>query len=763
MNSPSAPLPDSSLPAGDDATLDALARRAAELEVVAQVSLAVTTILDSAELLQTVVDLTQERFGLRLVTVGLLEADGRTLRLVAGSGDIGRQLAATRPAITLDQTPSLVAQAARTRQSVVVNDVTNHPDYWAHPLLISTHAELVMPIILGDRLLGTLDVQSEELNRFGPDDVRVFNILAAQLGVALENAWRFEEMNKFSAELEESRHFLDSIFEKIPTPITVKDAANLRFVRVNKASEQMIGWKEEEVVGKSNHDLFPPEQADLFAATDHELLATGRMVEVPEQHIQTAEGDLRLIHIRKVPITDRYGKIKYIVGISEDITERKQLEQTIQASGERRGRQVQVSTEVAQEIAAAPALEELFWRVVDLIQARFGYYYVQVYTLEEDELRLQAGSGEIGRRLKEMGHKIMVNNSLSIIAQAAQTAVPVLVPDVTQEAKWLPNIWLPDTRCELAVPIQLQQKVLGVLDVQHHTVGGLTPEDQLLLVGLCGQIAIALDYRRVDARRQQVENQLKESLMELEINNRELQEFAYIASHDLQEPLRKIQAFSDRLQVLYDEVIDERGQNYLHRLRQAAAYTQWLITDYLTFSRISAMSQVYVNTDLTAVIHSVMDDFEASILESETTIHIADLPVIEAELSQMHLLFRHLIGNALKFRRPDTPLQIYISGEIQPESNVCQITVADNGIGFAEHHAERIFRVFQRLHGRDAYDGTGMGLAICRKVVERHHGRIQASSAPERGATFTITLPLRQPAGDDGASGASGIGESLNS
>lgn len=760
MNFPPAVTADLPLPADGGATLDALARRAAELEVVAQVSLAVTTILNSAELLQTVVDLTQERFGLRLVTVGLLGADGRTLRLAAGSGEIGRQLAVTRPAITLDQTPSLVAQAARTRQSVVVNDVTNHPDYWAHPMLTSTRSELVTPIVLGDRLLGTLDVQSEELNRFGPDDVRVFNILAAQLGVALENAWRFEEMNKFSAELEESRHFLNSIFEKIPTPITVKEAANLRLVRVNKASEKLIGWKAEEVVGKSNYDLFPREQADLFAATDRELLSTGRMVEVPEQHIQTAGGDLRLIHIRKVPITDRYGKIKYILGISEDITERKQLEQTIQASWERRGRQVQVSTEVAQEIAAAPALEELFWRVVDLIQARFGYYYVQVYTLEEDELRLQAGSGEVGRRLKKMGHKIMVNNSLSIIAQAAQTAVPVLVPDVTQEAKWLPNIWLPDTRCELAVPIQLQQKVLGVLDVQHHTAGGLTPEDQLLLVGLCGQIAIALDYRRVDVRRQQVENQLKKSLVELEINNRELQEFAYIASHDLQEPLRKIQAFSDRLQALYGDVIDERGQNYLHRLRQAAAFTQWLITDYLTFSRISAMSQVYVNTDLTAVIHSVMDDFEASILESEAIIHIADLPVIEAELSQMHLLFRHLIGNALKFRHPDMPLQIHISGEIQPEWDICQITVADNGIGFEQHHAERIFRVFQRLHGRDVYEGTGMGLAICRKVVERHHGRIQASSASGHGATFTITLPLRQPVGDDGASGTR---EPLNS
>lgn len=745
-SSPTFPSPS----ALDEPAPDALARRAAELEVVAQVGLAATTILDSAELLQTVVDLTQERFGLRVVTVGLLAADGRTLYIAGGSGDLGRQLIAAGLTVTLEQTPSLVALAARTRQSILSNDVAAHPDYWAPPILASTRSELAVPILLADRLLGVLDVQSEELDHFGPDDVRVFNILAAQLGVALENAWQFEKIQKFSAELEDSHQFLESVLENIPMPILVKEVTEGRIIHANKATQQLTGRTAAELIGKNNNDLCPPEQADFFNAKEQELLRSGRLVEIPEQGFQMADGLIHLLHIFKAPITDGEGEIKYILDILEDITGRKQLEQSIQASWERRGRQVQVSTEVAQEIAAAPALEELFWRVVDLVQARFGYYYVQVYTLEDEELRLQAGSGEVGRRLKEAGHKIMVASPLSIIAQAAQTAVPVLVPDVAQEVKWLPNIWLPDTRCELAVPIQLRQEVLGVLDVQHHTVGGLTTEDQLLLAGLCGQIAIALDYRRIDARGQQAENQLKKSLMELEINNRELQEFAYVASHDLQEPLRKIQAFSDRLQALYGDVIDERGQNYLHRLRQAAAYTQWLITDYLAFSRISAMPQISVATNLTAVVQSVLNDFELPILETGATIHITELPVIEAELSQMHLLFRHLVGNALKFRRPDTPPHIYISGEMLPESDACLIQVADNGIGFEERHAERIFRVFQRLHGRDAYEGTGMGLAICRKVVERHHGRIQARSTPGQGAVFTVTLPLRQPAEDDG-------------
>lgn len=750
------PAVDPLLSPHDNVASAALARRAAELEVVAQVGLAAITILDSTELLQTVVDIVQERFRLRVVTVGLLEPDGRSLRIAAGSGDLGRQLMVSKQKVALEQRPSLVALAARTRQSVVANDVSTHPDYWALFPFSTTRSELVAPIIVADRLLGVLDVQSEELNHFGPDELRLFNILAAQLGVALENAWRFEKIQKFSAELENSHKFLDSVLENIPMPVLVKEVAEGRIIHANKATQQLTGQTAADLIGKNNNDLCPPEQADFFNAKEQEVLRTGGIVEITEQGFHMADGLLRLLHIFKAPVTDSEGKIAYILDILEDVTERKQMEQAIQASWERRGRQVQVSTEVAQEIAAAPALEELFWRVVDLVQSRFGYYYVQVYTLEGDELRLRAGSGEAGRQLKEMGHKIMVDNPLSIIAQAAQTAVPVLVSDVTQVAKWLPNIWLPDTRCELAVPIQLRQEVLGILDVQHHISGGLTTEDQLLLGGLCGQIAIALDYHRVEARRQQAEKHLKKSLVELEISNRELQEFAYIASHDLQEPLRKIQAFSDRLQTMYADVMDERGQHYLHRLRYAAAHTQWLISDYLAFARVSAMPQTCVATDLTAVAHAVLEDFELTIQETGAVMQIEKLPVIEAELSQMHLLFRHLISNALKFRQLDTPPHVHIAGEVEPGLTSCQITIVDNGIGFDERHAGRIFGVFQRLHGRDAYEGTGMGLAICRKVVERHHGRIHAHSTPGHGATFIVTLPLRQPVESEGRAGEGG-------
>jgi PAS domain S-box-containing protein len=727
-------------------TSEALAKRAAELEVVAQVSIATATILNSQELLQTVVDLTQVRFKLEVVNIGLYDESRQLLYLAACAGALGLQLLTQKMDLPLNQTPSLVAQAARTRQSIAVNDVRHHPDYWAPPELADIRSELVVPIVIGDKLLGVLDVQSNALGRFSQDDVRIFTILAAQIGIALQNARRFEKIQKVAAELAESQQFLDSIIEHIPTPLFVKEAESLRLVRSNQANERLVGRKREDLLGKTDDELFPKAEADFYSAKDREILATGRPLDIPEQHLHSADGQVRILHTRKVPIVDSEGKPKYVLGISEDITERKRLEQQIKESWERRGRQVQTSTEVAQQIAAAPALDELFQRVVQLIQARFRYYYVQVYTLEETELVMQAGSGEIGKQLKAAGHKIPLTREVSLVAQAARTGEAVLAKDVQQEPRWLPNRLLPATLAEIAVPIKLSQRVLGILDVQSDVVGGLTTEDELLLTGLCGQIAIAMEYRRVEDGRIQAEAQLKSSLAELERSHRELQEFAYISSHDLQEPLRKIQAFSDRFQDQYQAALDERGLDYLARMQKAAARMQKLIHDLLAFSRVTTRTHPFRLINVAEIVEEVLLDLEMNLQEVGAQVILGDLPAIEADPVQIGQIFQILISNAAKFRQAEIPLIIHIKGyEVAEPAGHCQFVVTDNGIGFDEKYRERIFGVFQRLHGRTEYEGTGVGLAVCRRIVERHHGRITATSAPGQGSTFIITLPRHQP------------------
>jgi len=242
-------------------------------------------------------------------------------------------------------------------------------------------------------------------------------------------------------------------------------------------------------------------------------------------------------------------------------------------------------------------------------------------------------------------------------------------------------------------------------------------------------------------------------------SNLALQEFASIAAHDLQEPLRKIQAFGDRLRLRHGAALGAEGGDYLARMQDAAARMQRLITDLLALSRISATARPFEPVDLAVIAREVLSDLEARLAQAKGHVTLGDLPVIEADPTQMRQLLQNLIGNALKFHRPGHPPAVQIRGDTHlPDKSrgggmseglagqaLCALIVTDEGIGFDPQYGERIFGVFQRLHGRSEYEGTGIGLAICRVIAERHGGTIVATSASGQGATFTVTLPMRQP------------------
>lgn len=239
--------------------------------------------------------------------------------------------------------------------------------------------------------------------------------------------------------------------------------------------------------------------------------------------------------------------------------------------------------------------------------------------------------------------------------------------------------------------------------------------------------------------------QLNETNLNLQRSNQELQDFAYVASHDLQEPLRKIQAFGNLLEAEYAEKLGD-GRDYLVRMRSAAARMSALIEDILSFSRVTTKAREFKRVDLDGVVQGVLEDLETRIDDTGATIELGKLPAIDADAMQMRQLLQNLISNALKFQKPGVKPVVKISAikEISQTSHrqVCTLTVEDNGVGFEEKYLDRIFAVFQRLHGRDTYEGTGIGLAVCRKIAERHGGSITARSKPGRGSAFIITLPI---------------------
>jgi signal transduction histidine kinase len=235
---------------------------------------------------------------------------------------------------------------------------------------------------------------------------------------------------------------------------------------------------------------------------------------------------------------------------------------------------------------------------------------------------------------------------------------------------------------------------------------------------------------------------------ELQRSNKSLEEFAYVASHDLQEPLRKVRTFGDRLQARYGHVLDDTGNDYLTRMQNGSTRMQALIDALLTYSRVTTKAQPLVPVNLNDVVTDVLSDLDVAIETLHATVTVGPLPSVAADSTQMRQLFQNLLGNALKFHKPDRAPHVSITSSRCDNAGCYEIVVADDGIGFDIQYAERIFQVFQRLHGRSEYEGTGVGLAICRKIVERHGGSIRAESTPGSGARFIISLPLQPGTGE---------------
>lgn len=263
-------------------------------------------------------------------------------------------------------------------------------------------------------------------------------------------------------------------------------------------------------------------------------------------------------------------------------------------------------------------------------------------------------------------------------------------------------------------------------------------------------IGSTIDFTQLKRMEQELEQKIKD----LQHSNENLEQFAYVASHDLQEPLRKVRAFGSLLKKEFGPRLEGNGLFYLERMDNSVERMQRLMDDLLDFSRTS-QTQAYQATDLQEILNRVRADFELKIQETQARIDADQLPVIQAVDSQMFQLLSNLMTNALKFTKPGTPPRIRIqAGELSksrkqqyglPElKRYLRLTVTDNGIGFEPEYAEKIFAIFQRLHGRAEYEGTGIGLAICRRIVENHRGHIFAESEPDKGATFTVILPFEQ-------------------
>ena len=300
----------------------------------------------------------------------------------------------------------------------------------------------------------------------------------------------------------------------------------------------------------------------------------------------------------------------------------------------------------------------------------------------------------------------------------------------------------------------------GAYEIEHRVVRKSTGEIRIVhekcehirdasgrIIGSLGMVHDITERKRMEEElrksRDEQEIKVKERTAELELRNKELQDFAFVASHDLQEPLRTVQTFGRMLADKCGVSLDETSRDYIRRMEKAAVRMQNLLDALLSYSRVTTKLEPFKKTDLSECVEEALSNLEIAIMKKSARVEVGDLPSVKADRVQMVQLFQNLIGNALKFSREDDSAHVKIyAQEVRDANGAYEICVEDNGIGFDEKYLDKIFHPFQRLHGRGSdYEGVGMGLAICKKIVERHGGEITARSESGKGSTFMVRFP----------------------
>ncbi len=808
---------------------DTIQQKNKSLVALLEISQSLTKSLNKTTVLQTIVDSATSLFDLDSGAIYLLK--GEDLILEATTPALPPQFPAELRHALLSDHPHII-KATSSKSPVIIPDtkIANlSPAEQAVCDSRNLSSLLYLPLLIDKRTVGVIILGTIGNNSrlFSEEEINLYQTFAGQATMAIENARLYEETQKNAEKLEkdilerknaerkikESKDYLTNIIDSVALPIFVKDK-NHKFYLVNEAFCTMLNRSYNDIIGSSGYEYFPKEQMKVFIDKDEEVFKTGKE-NINEELLTTGNGKTLTLITKKSLYTDSNGN-KFLVGVINDITERKLVEKALQESEEF----LRKSQEVAQIGSYSLDITTGIWKSSETLDAIFGIDKDYIHTIENwamiidpewRETMVNYLSNEILLKHERFDKEYQINQQnnnkicwvhglgeLEFDNNGNPTRMFGTIQDITERKQAEIRLKKSEEKFHSLFSVMLEGLYLHEFIYNkngkaiNYRIIETNPASELHLniksKDAIGKLATELygtkeapyikTYDKVEksgtpyqfeeyfeplkkyfhitvyspqkgrfatifsdiTERKHAEQKLKESKERLERSNIELEQFAYVASHDLQEPLRMVSSYTQLLEKRYKDKLDQDATEFIHYAVDGAIRMQKLLNDLLEYSRIGSKKKTFEQIDIAEILEYVISNLQLLIADNSVEITTDDLPIVTADGSQLLRIFQNLIENAIKFRKPKQLAKIHIS--CTKKNNLYQFSIADNGIGMEMKYHERVFVIFQRLHPVKDYPGTGIGLSISKRIIERHGGTIWFESTANKGTTFYFTIPI---------------------
>jgi PAS domain S-box-containing protein len=523
---------------------------------------------------------------------------------------------------------------------------------------------------------------------------------------------------------EEFLRYHANLIATIPDAIISMDT-DLRIRSWNRGAEQMYGWHETEVMGLKGPDVLQtkfPEGSSREPLTE-ELFGGGSWRGEVIQ--QTKDGRQIIVEVTNISIRNESGDVIGGVSINRDITDRKRAEEEIAQKNRElmklNAELISTAKEQETSLGELADTERNLRETQEYLESLITYANAPIIVWDQDLRILRLNKALVRLTGRELGE--LVGRPIhELFTPGGREKAINLIARAMKGERWE------------AEEIPIQSVDGSTRTVLWNSAPVYSPNGLILV----STIAQGVDITPM----KQHEIELTRLTDDLRRSNKELEQFAYVASHDLREPLRMVTLFSQLLQKNYVGRLDADADEFIGYIVEGAIRMDALVDDLLEYSRVSSQARLFQPTDFNNVVQEVRNNLAVAIVESGAVLDVRSLPTIDADRSQIVQLYQNLISNAIKFRRDQAP---HITIAMEEDNQEWMFSVQDNGIGIEEEYTTKIFNIFQRLHSKDKYAGTGIGLAICRRIVERHGGKIWVESDPGEGSTFRFTIPKNTP------------------